>query len=489
MNYATLGKNALLYSIGTIAIRSASFLLIPIYTYSLSVADYGLLAVLLQTAQILIIFVSLGSRTALVRFAKESDQKGELGLLIGTSVFINLLGAALATAICGALLLPLFRDILHTEHVLRYVVLTCSAAATNCLAFHLMAYYRAEQKGVKVTMANLCAAGVLVLATGVFVRLMHLGIDGALIAQTVSYGLLSIFFLIDIASKVRLGVSLHLTLSLIRFGLPLIFVMGGVLVTQTSALYFLSHFSGLAQVGVYSLGLKLAAIVEMILILPFEMAYEPFVYGQIGNPGLWRTISRLLTYLMLAFTFLACGIVFIARDVLPLIAPPAFSAAYLITFLIVPSLAFKGVYYIGESLLFVEKRTDIAGTVVSFFSVLSIGLNYLFIRQWGMFGAAAVFMFTMIGIGTVVMKIGLNLAPVRIEKDRLCAAAALLFGLLAVVYAVRDEGAVIYYSAVPVAMCIGAVALFVSGFVRDDEKRILLQLIGRPRELGSVQDV
>jgi O-antigen/teichoic acid export membrane protein len=112
-----------------------------------------------------------------------------------------------------------------------------------------MGYYRAEHKGAKVTLANLGAAGVLILVSGVFVRLMHWGIDGALIAQTVSYGLLSGFFLIDIASKVRLGVSLRLTLSLIRFGLPLIFVMGGVLVTQTSALYFLSNFSDSPRSG------------------------------------------------------------------------------------------------------------------------------------------------------------------------------------------------------------------------------------------------
>jgi O-antigen/teichoic acid export membrane protein len=489
MNYATLVKNALLYSIGTIAIRSASFLLIPIYTYSLSAADYGLLSVLLQTAQILVVFVSLGSKQALVRFAKESELKGELGLLIGTSVFINLVGAALVTITCGALLLPLFRDILHTQYVFRYVVLTCAAASMNCLSFHLMSYYRAEHKGVSVTLANVCTAVGLFVLTGVLVRLMHWGIDGALIAQTVSYGLLSLFFLIDIASKIHLGISARLILSLIRFGLPLILVMSGTLATQTSALYFLSHFGGLAQVGIYSLGFKLAAVADMILILPFQMAYEPFVYGQIGEPRLWRTISRLLTYLMLAFTFLASAIVFIARDALVLIAPSTFSPAYLITFLVVPTLAFKGVYYIGESLLFIEKRTDIAGTVVTFFSLLSIGLNYLCIRQWGMFGAAAVSMFTTVSTGAVAMRIGLSFAPVRIERDRLCAAAALLFGLLAVVYAVQSEGAVVYYSTVPVAMCVGALALFISGFIRSDEKRILLQLIGRPRELRSMQDV
>src|SRR5258706_9112438 len=112
MNYSTLGKNAILYALGTMAIRTASFLLIPIYTYSLSVTDYGLLSVLLQTTQIMVIVISIGSRTALVRFAREYEKKDEIGTLIGTSIFINFIGAAAVTGISAVLLLPLFNGIL-----------------------------------------------------------------------------------------------------------------------------------------------------------------------------------------------------------------------------------------------------------------------------------------------------------------------------------------------------------------------------------------
>jgi O-antigen/teichoic acid export membrane protein len=489
MNYSTVGKNVAFYSIGTIAIRTSSFLLIPIYTYSLSITDYGLLSVLLQTSQILVIVAGIGSRTALVRFAREYEQKDEIGCLIGTTVFINLLGTAAVTVLCTTILMPLFRSVLHLNGVAGYVLLTCATAASNSLAFLLMAYYRAGHKGAQVTIANVAAAASLLAASALLVRGLKWGIVGGLIAQTLIYGLLALFFLVNISAHVRLRISLPLTMRLIRFGLPLILVMAGGLITQTSALYFLSYFHGLADAGIYSLGLKLAAVAEMVLILPFEMAYEPFVYGQTGSPGLWNTISRLLTYLMVAFTFLACAILFTTRDLLPVIAPAAFGRAYLITVLILPSLAFRGVYYIGESLLFLEKRTGTAGTIVTCFSVLSVGLNWLLISRLGIYGAASVFVFTTVCTGVAAMKMGMNVAPLRLEKGRLAATAVLLFALLGSVYKLSSTTRIVYYVATPAVLCLGMVALLSSGFLHDDEKRVLRQLFGRKLQLTSVQDV
>jgi O-antigen/teichoic acid export membrane protein len=488
MNYAELGKNAILYSLGTMAIRTASFLLIPIYTYSLSVSDYGLLSVLLQTVQIMVIVVSIGSRTALVRFASEYEKKDQIGTLLGTSIFINFIGAVAVTAISVLLLLPFFAGVLHTHNVIRYVLLTCAAATFNCLAFHLMAYYRAGQKGMKVTAASVGGALALIAVTALFIRYMRWGVQGALLAQALVYGLMAGVFLLIISRRMHLAVSLRLTWSLMRFGLPLILVMGGGLVTQTSALYFLSYFTGLEQAGIYSLGLKMAAIAEMVLILPFEMAYEPFVYGHIGHPALWKTVSRLLTYLITAFAFVACAIVFAARDMLPLIAPAAFGPAYFVIFLVLPGLAFRGVYYIGESLLFVEKRTDIAGTVVTTFTALGIMLNYLLISRWGMYGAAAVSVLTTAGTGATVLKIGLKKAPVPLEHRRLFAAALLGTAFLLTVYCMRGASGAVYYSVVPLVVCLGTLALF-AGFINDDERRALQHFFRRAQrstEAGHV---
>src|SRR5437773_1277444 len=127
MNLRMLGKNACFYAAGTIGLRTAAFLLIPVYTHTFSTGEYGLLAVLLQTAQIMVIVIGMGSRTALIRFTKEYQDKNRTGVLLGTSVVINLLGALAVTAI-ASLAAPLFKGILHSERVFGYVLLTCVGA-------------------------------------------------------------------------------------------------------------------------------------------------------------------------------------------------------------------------------------------------------------------------------------------------------------------------------------------------------------------------
>src|SRR5437667_7741005 len=105
-------------------------------------------------------------------------------------------------------------------------------------------------------------------------------------------------------------------------------------VTQGTAFYFLSYFSGLESVAMYSLGMKIAQIPYMMVILPFQTAYEPFVYGQKDTAQLRRAISRLLSYLLVAFAFVAFAVLFFTPGLLQLIAPPQYAGAWIVVLLI-----------------------------------------------------------------------------------------------------------------------------------------------------------
>ena len=85
------------------------------------------------------------------------------------------------------------------------------------------------------------------------------------------YGALALFLLAMISRKITLGFSMPLMLHLMRFGLPLILVAAGWLTIQGSAMYSVSYFRGLEDAGIYSLGMKMAQVAEMVLILPPEL--------------------------------------------------------------------------------------------------------------------------------------------------------------------------------------------------------------------------
>src|SRR5262249_30697350 len=146
--------------------------------------------------------------------------------------------------------------------------------------------------------------------------------------------------------------------------------------------------------------------------------------------------------------------------------------------LVLPPLAFRGIYYFGESLLYIEKRTDLAGSIVMAFTLLSVFLNYVLIYHLGMYGAIVVYGLTTIAIGAVAMAVGLRMSPLRIELGRLAVAALLMFALLGAVYALRDASNATYYSTIPLAASAGALLLYTSSFIRTDERRAIESFFG-----------
>jgi len=457
MSLKSLGQNAFLYAIGNMSIRLGSFLLIPFYTYSLSISEYGMLVTLLMTIQVLLPVIGLGTPTGFMRFADKYQKKRQMGSLVGSTIFIQACSGIAVTNICVFLLLPFFRLILHADLVLDLVTLTCLAAVAQSLFDHITSYYRVRSEGIKFITASIFAFVLLLLTNLIFLRILSWGIKGALIAQIITYGVLWILILLHVWWINYLGVSRKIVGRLFKFSFPLAFAVSSGIVGDVSAIYLLSMLASLEQVAIYSLGYKIASIVGNVLILPFQLAYEPFVYQNTETPGIQNTIGKALTYLMLSFSFVAFCIVFIARDLLHVIAPPEYFVAYPIIFWILPAMAFKGVYYIGESLLNIKHRTQFVGIVVTVLTVTGILFNYCFIKLWGMYGAIFVFNIMAIITSITLVVCGNKTFPILLEWSRLIFIAGLTTFFMASVFFLHPTSSVVYYLT---SLIIGTGSLF-----------------------------
>lgn len=479
MNLRLFGKNALIYAVGTICLRLAAFLLIPVYTRSLSVSDYGLLAALLITIQVMATVMDLGMRKGFLRFAAEYQEHHRTGELLGSSTFIIIAGGVLVAGSSLLLLLPFFRGVFHTEEAATLVMLACGAALSQALYHHITSFYRARNLGLRYMVASLAALLLLIASNLVALFILRLGVRGALFAQIITYGGLWLLVSASVFRQTGLDISTALTKKLFVFGFPLVFALSGDLITDSSAIYLLSYFADLEHVAIYSLGQKMAMIASMVLILPFQLAYEPFLYAHIDQPGIQSTIARLFTYLMLAFAFVALAIAFAARDLLAVIATADYASAYLVIFLLLPGVAFRGVYNIGESLLHIKNKTQVTGITVTLATLLSVGLNYVLISQWGMYGAMLVFNVTMISTAVLIMALGIKAFPIRLETARLGVVAVLFVAFMAATYLLRNTNAYLFYGVVPV---IGIGSLFLlcaTGFLHDHERAAIRGLLYR----------
>jgi O-antigen/teichoic acid export membrane protein len=473
MSLKNLTKDTLIYSVGTIIIRVSAFILIPFYTHSLSVSDYGLLSALLLTSQIIIPIVDFGVVSSLMRFMKEFDESNSEGDLLGSSILINLFAGFFIIVISGITLGPIFKAFLQIEDVFVYAILVSTASVMQSLCVNTISYFRARNQGLKFTIFSVAVAIIVSALTILFVVKFGLGIKGVFESQIIGYFLLWVIPLKVISGKVKYEVSKKTLIKLIKFGFPLIFARSGDLIKSTIAIYMLTYFVGLEQVGIFSLATKLTMIVQVILILPFQLSYEPYIYSNIGDPHLSRRISKITTYLLVAFVVVSFSLVFVFRGLMGIIAPPAYFSAYYLIFLLMPAQVFRGFTYISQSLLLIKEKSNLTGIVSVVSTVLSIILSYFCIKYYGIMGNIFAINIYWLGLGLALFILGQREIHVKIETVRLIILGLINLLSLVGVYLLADSPAIVFYSILPLSFIMILWMLYILKFFDSEEKQMI----------------
>jgi len=139
------------------------------------------------------------------------------------------------------------------------------------------------------------------------------------------------------------------------------------------------------------------------------------------------------------------------------------------------------VYYIGESLLYIKKKTYVTGTIITVFTILSVGLNYLLIPLYGIYGVILVFNFTLISITLLSLILGMKTFPIPLEGKRLVISGVLLILFLLLVFLLREARAYIFYSIIPLIAVTSIVFIYFSSFFDETEKLAIRDILYRIR--------
>ncbi len=97
--------------------------------------------------------------------------------------------------------------------------------------------------------------------------------------------------------------------------------------------YFLEHSAGSDQVGIYSLGYKIAMIVQ-IIVSAVQAAWSAQMFAIAKESNAPRRYARILTYYAATIGFLGLGVSVVARDVIFIMADPAYHEGYIVVPLI-----------------------------------------------------------------------------------------------------------------------------------------------------------
>jgi len=426
-----LSRHSIVYGLGATASRVVAFFLIPVYTRYLTPADYGDLEIFQTTLSILSIIFAMGLAAALFRSYFDYDDEEKRKTVVGT-VFLFLTGTSLLfllilMALAGNFSALFFGSIEYAFYF-RVIFLTVFFDVGILIAFSV---FRAREESKKYAIFTLIRFLTAVGLNILFVVVLHKGVLGILLGGLIATCLLYAILLRSIIKNAKLTFSIAELKEMLSFGLPLVPAgLAGWIMTMADR-YFLQFLSTSTELGIYSVGYKFGFIVQGLIGAPFSLAWVPFLWSTAKEKNAKEIFSAVLTYFVLVGMAVALVLSVLSKEVLEVMAAPAFYGAYKVLPLIAVSYVLFGCYQILAAGITLEKKTKYIALIVGVGAAVNLGLNYLLIPGYGMMGAAVATL-----IAYLVLPVGSYFAskryyPIKYEWGRV----AKIFLAAALVYA------------------------------------------------------
>ena len=166
----------------------------------------------------------------------------------------------------------------------------------------LTSLFRVEERPVAFVIASLANVALTIGATILLVVVLDRGPLGVIVGNFT--GTLIVYLALLGYRREQLGLQFdrRLLREMNRFGMPLVPSALLLWMTNFSDRFFLVKLTDTAEVGLYSVGVRIASAM-VLLLTAFRMAWPAFAYSIIDDDEAKRTYAWVLTYLVVVSTW------------------------------------------------------------------------------------------------------------------------------------------------------------------------------------------
>lgn len=381
-----------LYLVGQLFQKATSFLLIPVWTYYLLPADYGIVGTMAAYSNLLHIVLMLGIYGAVVRHLYEVNKEPEEQR---SYIFSNFL---FLSAFSGLVLVGLslfggrWWNVISSGSIpfRPIVVLTLLSIWVGLISRMLLELYQAQRRALTyVAMEG--TAFVLSVSLGLtFVAGYKMGAYGQILGGFIAQVLMMIVAVVLLFRgwfTTRLAWR-HVSDAL-SFGLPFVPHLLSAWALTFVDRVMLEHYVPLRDVGFYNLGYNLG-MGMLVLVTSINQAYQPYYYGLMSSdaPAAENKILKIVSlYLAVLGLVTLAGSLF-AGEVIHVLTPEKYQHAAIFVPPILLSYLLVGLYFFVGSPIFYFKRTKLLPIITGTAAAFNIVLNYFLIPRYGAIAAA-----------------------------------------------------------------------------------------------------
>jgi O-antigen/teichoic acid export membrane protein len=381
-------KHIVIYSIGNLSTKLIGFVLLPLYTGYLTTDEYGMLALLEVTSFMLIAFVGMRLSTAMMRWGSSEEDEDTLKSIVFTTfitlVILSILFNVIFQPLAGSFSRILFEDVAFKNYF-RVLFLFVSFEILNVWTLDLI---RIKSKPLFYVILSLVKFIVVIILNIYFIKYQGLGVLGIILSQLIGSVILFVLSFLFVVQNIKPEYNLKAVMPMFRYGFPLVFTTISMYLLSLGDRYLMKYMLDMGEVGIYSLGYKIATVTNLLIIQSFQTGFLPIAYKMYEKPGKERFFIKSLTYYTFVLVVFSLALSLFSKELITLLSR---DEAYIISYTIVPfvslALVFKGIQYVFSLSLHFVKNTKFNAFIVLFVAVFNLLLNYLLLPRFGIYGA------------------------------------------------------------------------------------------------------
>ncbi|MAC40456.1 MAG: hypothetical protein CMJ05_01525 [Pelagibacterales bacterium] len=385
----SLFKNISIYAFGDIIHKSIQFLLLPLYTNLLSPGTFGELEFVYMVGSILVILNGLLIQNGYARFYFDSNDIKSRKLVFGTSFLFIFSTSFLVLLICLNFASEISSFIFDSSDGEQYIKLIAISTVIGSIYTLLDKNLIVRQKAKSYVIINIIDSIITISLTIYFVVILNLSVIGILQAQIIGRVFRLVMLLFVTYSEIGLLFSFSILKKMLYFSIFLIPSEISSFIAYMSNRIFINDYSDLTQVGVFSLGYKIASITPILITGPIKKAFKPHIFSLITNE---KKLKQEFSVFIKIYSVITILFIFVlslfSRELISIMADESFLLSYKVIFPLSIGYFIIGLSALINTGLAVKKKTWIFGYAWIICAILNLLLNYLLVPIYGNMGAA-----------------------------------------------------------------------------------------------------
>ena len=414
-------KQTAIYGLSNIFVKATGLILLPIYTSSLSLDAYGMLAMFELITQFFVGVISFSLPVSMLRVGSDTDNKKEQNKIYFTA-------SALLLGFCGlflAIFIPLngifSSAIFHTDKYASYFTIAFISIVLEIFGLMPMQLLRLREKSLQYLLFFALKLVSLIGFIGYFVAFKDMGVYGALLGVLYANVTLLVATIPFQLRNIEWKFEKKAAREMYYFGAPLIFTtISGTILTIADRI-IIEIYGQLSDLGVYTLAYKIGSLSNLLIIGTFALGFLPIAFKKFGDANFDRFFSKMFTYFMGLSIVLTLVVSLFSKEAIKIVSSA--NPDYWIAVVLVPFIAYVFLFKALQSYLsyvfFLIKKTKYHAYITLFGVIINVALNFLLIPKHGMYGAIIATGISYIAMGLYTYKLVQKRYPIPYEFKRI----------------------------------------------------------------------